>query len=29
MNVFVINSLAKDVPMRQTFLGVMAPRWCA
>jgi tripartite ATP-independent transporter DctM subunit len=22
MNVFVINSLAKDVPMRQTFLGV-------
>jgi tripartite ATP-independent transporter DctM subunit len=23
MNVFVINSLAKDVPMRQTFLGVM------
>jgi tripartite ATP-independent transporter DctM subunit len=24
MNVFVINSLAKDVPMRQTFLGVSA-----
>jgi tripartite ATP-independent transporter DctM subunit len=23
MNVFVINSLAKEVPMRQTFLGVM------
>ena len=23
MNVFVINSLAKDVPMRQTFLGVL------
>jgi tripartite ATP-independent transporter DctM subunit len=23
MNVFVINSLAKDVPMRQTFLGVI------
>ncbi|KAB2919938.1 MAG: TRAP transporter large permease [Hyphomicrobiaceae bacterium] len=23
MNVFVINSLAKDVPMRQTFAGVM------
>jgi TRAP-type C4-dicarboxylate transport system permease large subunit len=23
MNVFVINSLAQDVPMRQTFAGVM------
>jgi TRAP-type C4-dicarboxylate transport system permease large subunit len=23
MNVFVINSLARDVPMSQTFLGVM------
>jgi len=23
MNVFVINSLARDVPMRQTFAGVM------
>jgi TRAP-type C4-dicarboxylate transport system permease large subunit len=23
MNVFVINSLARDVPMSRTFLGVM------
>ncbi len=23
LNVFIINSLAKDVPMRQTFKGVM------
>jgi len=28
MNVFVINSLARDVPMMQTFIGVM-PFFCA
>jgi len=28
MNVFVISALAEDVPMRQTFLGVM-PFFCA